>query len=121
MSEFKIRRGVPIPPVVRAHRRCEFPWLQMQPGDSIDVAEPKWQKVRHSFGSWRTRHPGWQFTSRRLPDGSLRVWVTARPDVAATQEDPAVEQAEAPGTSVAARLRQAAAATKSGTRTVRGM
>jgi len=47
--------------------------------------------------------------------------VTARPDVAATQEDPAGEQAEAPGTSVAARLRQAAAATKSGTRTVRGM
>lgn len=77
---FKIDRDIP-PPQRNAPagpsgpmggRPMEYPWPQMQPGDSVffpgKVVTPS-----GSLGRWRRKHPEQRFTTRR-EDGGLRIW-----------------------------------------------
>ena len=51
-------------------RAPRYPFRQMGIGDSF-VADIGAQRAAHVFAQF---HPGYKFTTRKRPDGTMRVW-----------------------------------------------
>jgi hypothetical protein len=48
MSEYKIEKGVPVPPIVRkgVTHKTKYPWREMEVGDSFFVPRPDGKDVK---------------------------------------------------------------------------
>lgn len=76
-GEFKIRKGIPIPPKV-AHRPISSVltkvMIKMEVGDCIDVAN--FESTRGSL-TWRGKLLGYKFRTRTIENGDgkiMRIW-----------------------------------------------
>lgn len=71
----KIDRHIPLPPQNYPPRPVEYPWDDMQPGDSIFLTTAQNPTV-----PMRLKNNGWKFTTREWRQDGLvgvRVWRTA--------------------------------------------
>lgn len=74
MSDYPIEDDVPIPPkLVRSTMQFDI-LLRLKPGQSFAVPKEKDKAVRNAVVNFSKRHPEYQFTVRKLPDGRTRVW-----------------------------------------------
>jgi hypothetical protein len=69
-SNVKIETGIPMP-ATRRNRKYRF--AEMNVGDSTDGDE----KARLSAAQRKIHHPGWDYTSQKQTDGTIRIWRTA--------------------------------------------
>jgi hypothetical protein len=86
MNEYKVEKGVPVPPASVRAGGTKYPWPDMGVGDSFVVPVPAGEqfervrnRVRNNWDHWRKRHPSDHRTiaTRREGDG-FRVWVLSR-------------------------------------------
>jgi hypothetical protein len=76
MSEIKIDKGVPVPPLTQG-RRMKYPFRQMEVGDSFFVPGVKTSSGFSGCLHGVRKSTGWTFTCRsRVEDGvqGVRVW-----------------------------------------------
>ncbi len=69
--EFKIEKGIPLPPVRR--RMTLYPLANMEVGDSILVQESDQGRIRSTIWQFARRN-GVKFVSRKESDGAIRIW-----------------------------------------------
>lgn len=69
MSEYKIEKGVPIPP---ARHGRKYPWHEMEIGDSFVV--PDMSKSHAGAVCGGARKNGRKFSFRLLETGGVRIW-----------------------------------------------
>jgi hypothetical protein len=70
--EFKVERGIPIPPMPHPGRPYKYPWRLLEVGDSFFVPE----------GNLKTLRSAWKEASKRLgfrcsyrqEEGGIRIW-----------------------------------------------
>ena len=86
MSEFKVEKGVPVPPIVRkgVTHKTKYPWREMEVGDSFFVPCRDGRDVRgmqRSFsGKKRAAHYGIRTKTRQSTENGvlgIRVWRVA--------------------------------------------
>ncbi len=70
----EIEKGVPVPtqPINNV-----YSFGAMEIGDSFILDQAQTDRVRPAASVYKRRHPGWDYTSRTQPDGSVRIWRTA--------------------------------------------
>ena len=72
MSEIKVERGIPIPPINRG--RTEYPFLLLKIGDSfLFPPNSNRSKANGAIFHFRKKHPEMKFSLRTTKDG-FRVW-----------------------------------------------
>lgn len=73
----QIERGIPIPEDhgVR-RRRSQLPFARMEVGDSVLVPADSARRMLMAAATWKRRHPGWDYTTRKASDGTMRLWRT---------------------------------------------
>jgi hypothetical protein len=78
---YEIDRDFPPPPgsagPAKGGRPRLFPFGEMKPGESILVGEDSFARARAAVTNWKRRHPQWDYRTRKMPDGTLRIWRTA--------------------------------------------
>lgn len=128
---YVIEKGVPVPPRnLGRPPKHEFPFYSMKPGDSFLCEKAEASRCQKQASNIHQRHPGSKFTTRKLPDGSMRVWClkaisktgglqdAGLPPVSAAPPMPKIAPPKAPAAKpeaenpVAAKLRQLAGKTK---------
>lgn len=72
--EFKIEKGIPIPPGKKI-----YPWPEMEIGDSftVSITNGDLSRARKRLSSAAVHHQkkhGGRFTVRKIDDNTLRVW-----------------------------------------------
>ncbi len=73
MENYKIDKGLPIPPKSRAGNQCKYPWGKMKKGDSFFAKEP-YKNLYGSANAWaKRRENGWVFEARPEKGGG-RIW-----------------------------------------------
>ena len=70
MSEFPIRKA----PLPAKRDRTRYPISKLKVGECFDVPGAQTLNVRFAATQYKRRHPGWNYTSRSQPDGTLRLW-----------------------------------------------
>lgn len=83
-NEYKIVPNVPLPqdssrynaPRSRG-RKPKYPLADMQIGDSFVVNDAETLSVRGCIQDFRSNNRGREFATRRLGDGTTRIWRTA--------------------------------------------
>ena len=73
---FEIEKNVPLPDRMDAGKKPFYPFGEMSVGDSILVPTDAAERVGYALVKWKARHAGWDYATRRGPDG-MRVWRTA--------------------------------------------
>ena len=71
MTIFDIRNDVPIPPL-KGKGTTVYPFKKMEVGDSF--TGPRGATIAAAY--YKKRHI-WDYTSRKLQDGTYRIWRTA--------------------------------------------
>lgn len=76
MSDFEIRRGVPVPAITRDSK---YPWADMEDGDSIVFPSDTATGAATSARSWVSRHrPDLSVVTRTFEDGAVGIWFIAQ-------------------------------------------
>jgi hypothetical protein len=70
---FLIESNVPVPETRGRSTGLQFPFEQMQIGDSFFLEKEKIATARTAADSYRKRHPEWDFTTRKDGEG-CRLW-----------------------------------------------
>lgn len=65
----------PTPPP-RTGRFAKYPFPEMAVGESILFPTTERVRAKAAAGIYKRRHPGWNFTARKVPEGQ-RIWRTA--------------------------------------------
>lgn len=73
---YKIVSNKEIPKRTGRGRPPIYPFRNMQVGDSIFVPTDDVAMVRNAAASYKTRHPGWNYTTRASA-GGVDIWRTA--------------------------------------------
>lgn len=74
--KFKIVSDL-LPPSRKASGRpAVYPWNTLAVGDSFWVPAEIRAKTQIAASAWKSRHPGWDYVSRREGAGS-RIWRTS--------------------------------------------
>ncbi len=68
----QIYKNIPIPSK-RRKKNGTYGWHLMEIGDSILTNSLGFNVAR----MYKQRHPGWDYTAKTQPDGSIRIWRTA--------------------------------------------
>lgn len=71
MSDFKIEKGVPVPPS-RGGRRTVYPWRDMEVGDSALIPGGDQARIGASVRTFGLS-AGRKFVTRKV-EGGVRVW-----------------------------------------------
>lgn len=72
MTEFKIEKGVPLPPKKSGGRGRKHPFYEMEVGDSVLVVGKERNIVSGLVGN-PSRKYGFKFATRAV-EGGVRVW-----------------------------------------------
>lgn len=51
-----------------------FGWDELEVGDILLVTMAQGFSARSAASAYKARHPGWDYTSEKLPDGRIRFW-----------------------------------------------
>lgn len=79
MAEIKIDKGVPAPAISAQGRPVQYPWHEMQPGDSIFVPGRTVHQLGGTIATPR-RIPGTKWTARTATENGVRgvrIWRVA--------------------------------------------
>lgn len=75
---YEIRDDIPAPlgSGMQGHkgRPPIFPFATMKPGDSFLAPPDALFRSQNAVAKWKQRHPGWDYRTKMLPDGSIRIW-----------------------------------------------
>ena len=71
--EIKIEKNIPVPKYTRRRSKYYFVAKEMRVGDSVHVLERKTANVLYSY----IQKTGGKSISRKLEDGTFRVWKVA--------------------------------------------
>ena len=73
MIEYEIEKGIPVPEETRKGERAHYPFYKMGVGDSFSVTSEDCKRAQGAAWSFSHRY-GAKFTTKKQPDGSVRVW-----------------------------------------------
>jgi hypothetical protein len=86
MTEYEIRKGLPIP---RGHQPASrFALHTMEVGDCMEVSAENKSALQNAVFMFKKKNPGWGFVQHKTTANKYGFWCTARPD---TQKAPAPE------------------------------
>lgn len=76
MEKIVIDKSVPLPDDRQPQpgRRTVFPWGTMEVGESFVVTERNRMSAASSASQYKKAHPGWEYTSLKQEDGTIRFW-----------------------------------------------
>ena len=71
-AHMKIEKNIPLPEPARG--KLKWPWPDMEVGDSIKVDPERYKRAQLSAQQWKRNHPGFNYATRKLPNGERRIW-----------------------------------------------
>ena len=74
---FRINAIAPVPAGTGRGRVAAFPLRALAVGESFAVPEDLAAKVRMAASNFKRSNLGWNYTTRSLPNGGVRLWRTA--------------------------------------------
>ncbi|HQT38382.1 MAG TPA: hypothetical protein PK231_03080 [Acidocella sp.] len=69
-------KTLPIPPT-HNRKKSGFPVNDLKVGQCFDVPQKVVGSARAAAIRMKNTIPGWDYTTRTLPDGTVRIWRTA--------------------------------------------
>ena len=69
----QIDKHVPVP---KARTVTPYPFAEMQVGDSFALPQPSANNLRMAAARYRKETPDWKYTTRLMPDDTIRLWRT---------------------------------------------
>jgi len=56
-------------------KNTDWPIKYMKPGESFVVGNPQDRdRVRQAMSKYKTFHPGFEYTTKKIEDGKYRIW-----------------------------------------------
>jgi hypothetical protein len=68
-------KTISVPDKTGLGKPAKYPWAQMEVGQCFDVMPEEFRFARIAASAWKRTHPGWNYTTRKNPDGG-RIWRT---------------------------------------------
>jgi hypothetical protein len=72
----KIEKGIPIPPPVKTKKESQYPFKEMEIGDSILAKGQETNGSCKAYGAAKSygKKVGWKFIGRKVGVGKIRIW-----------------------------------------------
>ena len=80
MTDYKIEKGVPLPPGAGRKGRNKYPWYEMEVGDSCFLPDADPRAVSQAASNVARRNNGLRFATRAVTENGVkgvRVWKIA--------------------------------------------
>ena len=69
----EIKKGIPVPEKLRKRERIDWPFKDMEEGDSVTYGPEKFRQAQ-MYASVYGGQTGRKFRTQKQPDGSLTIW-----------------------------------------------